>query len=303
MNLIKKIFNHLKWRLDEIGFFKYFSDEQYLKFCFYFRIGKKLNLNNPRTFNEKIQWLKINDRNPKYVSMVDKYEAKKYVESIIGSEYIIPTFGIYNSFEEIDFEKLPKRFVIKCTHNSGGVVIVNDKDKINKKELAKKFSRMLKKNFFYVGREWPYKNIVPRIIVEENIQEENSKEQVKDYKIMCFNGEPKCSFVCSNRNTKNGLCVNFYDYNWNPMPFERHYPKNKQENEKPSQYDKMLELSKKLSKGIPFIRVDFYQKGEQLYFGELTFYPGSGMEEFNPDIWDEKLGEWIKLPKKKEERI
>ena len=162
---------------------------------------------------------------------------------------------------------------------------------------------MLNKNFFYVGREWPYKSIKPRIIVEENIQDVDSDEQINDYKIMCFNGNPKCSFVCSNRNSSEGLCVNFYDYNWNPLPFERHYPRNKNEIEKPSQYDKMIELSKKLSKGIPFVRVDFYQKGEQIYFGELTFYPGSGMEEFTPDEWDEKLGGWLNLPKKKMEEI
>lgn len=303
MKLIKKIVNHLKWRLDKMGVFNHLSDEKYLKFCYFLRIGKKLNLDNPKTFNEKLQWLKINDRNPRYINMVDKYEVKKYIETTIGLEYVIPTFGIYNSFQEINFEKLPKHFVIKCTHNSGGVVVVNDKDKINTKELKKKFNRMLKQNFFYVGREWPYKNIVPRIIIEENIQEEDSKEQIKDYKIMCFNGEPKCSFVCSNRNAESGLCVNFYDYNWQPMPFERHYPKNKQEIEKPSQYNKMLELAKKLSKDIPFVRVDFYQKEEQIYFGELTFYPGSGMEEFTPDEWDEKLGKWIELPKKKEEKI
>lgn len=295
MKLIKKIVNHLKWRLDKMGVFNHLSDEKYLKFCYFLRIGKKLNLDNPKTFNEKLQWLKINDRNPRYINMVDKYEVKKYIETTIGLEYVIPTFGIYNSFQEINFEKLPKRFVIKCTHNSGGVVVVNDKDKINTKELKKKFNRMLKQNFFYVGREWPYKNIVPRIIIEENIQEEDSKDQIKDYKIMCFNGEPKCSFVCSNRNAESGLCVNFYDYDWKPMPFERHYPKNKQEIEKPSQYDKMLELATKLSKDIPFVRVDFYQKGEQIYFGELTFYPGSGMEEFTPDEWDEKIGNWLEL--------
>ncbi len=303
MKFIKRSLNHLKWMLDKVGFFNFLSDEAYLKFCYRFRIGKKLNLDSPKTFNEKIQWLKINDRNPKYINMVDKFEAKSYVESIIGSEYIIPTYGVYDSFEEIDFEKLPKRFVIKCTHNSGGVVVVQDKEKIDKDKLAKKFKKMLNKNFFYVGREWPYKSIKPRIIVEENIQDVDSDEQINDYKIMCFNGNPKCSFVCSNRNSSEGLCVNFYDYNWNPLPFERHYPRNKNEIEKPSQYDKMIELSKKLSKGIPFVRVDFYQKGEQIYFGELTFYPGSGMEEFTPDEWDEKLGGWLNLPKKKMEEI
>ncbi|PGL72702.1 ATP-grasp fold amidoligase family protein [Bacillus sp. AFS055030] len=291
----KKIALYIKWKLDKAGFFNFWNDETYLKFVYRLRMGKRLNLANPQSFNEKMQWLKLYDRNPRYSLMVDKYAVKTYVEEMVGPEYIIPTIGVYDKFEDIDFSQLPNRFVIKCTHNSGGVVVVNDKKDIDIKKIEKDFKRMLKRNFFYAGREWPYKNVPPRIIIEENLQDENEKIQINDYKLMCFNGELKCSFVCSNRNSKQGLCVNFYDEDWLPMPFERHYPRNSVEIEKPSQYEKMVQLAKILSKDIPFVRVDFYQKGEQVYFGELTFYPGSGAEEFTPEIWDYKLGQWINL--------
>jgi len=296
--IVKKIIIHLIWRLQKINFFNSWSDEKYLKFIYKIRIGKKLNLNNPKTFNEKLQWLKIHDRNPEYTKMVDKYEAKKYVSEIIGKNYIIPTIGVYERFEDIKFEELPQKFVIKCTHNSGGVVVVNDKNCINRKKLQKKFKNLLKQNFFYVSREYPYKNVKPKIIIEENIQPENETSQINDYKLMCFNGKVKCSFVCSNRNTTSGLCVNFYDKNWNPMPFERHYKKNPIEIPKPNQYDKMVELAEKLSKNIPFVRVDFYIVKNKIFFGELTFYPGGGVEEFTPDVWDLKIGEWIDLKRK-----
>lgn len=199
---INRVRNHIFNDLVRVGFFNLMTDEAYLKMQFRRKIHKKLNLDNPQTFNEKLQWLKLNDIKQEYAKLVDKYEVKEYVSNKIGKEYIIPTLGIYNSFEEIDFSKLPETFVIKCTHNSGGVVIVNDKEKINKQRLAKKFNKMLKKNYFYIGRERPYKDIKPRIIIEENIQDKDSKIQINDYKIMCFNGEPKCSFVCTNRNRK-----------------------------------------------------------------------------------------------------
>ncbi len=270
-------------------------DKMYLKLIYKERIGKNLNLKNPKTFNEKLQWLKLYDRKKIYTTMVDKYEAKKYVANIIGDEYIIPTIGIYENFNEIDFNKLPNRFVIKCTHDSGGTFICNNKEDINWNDVKMKINKSLKNNYYYHGREWPYKNIKPRIIVEQNIQELEKTEQVNDYKLMCFNGKVKCSFVCSNRDSKEGLCVNFYDELWNPMPFERHYPKNKNEISKPTQYDKMKELAEKLSKNITFLRVDFYQIKEKIYFGELTFYPGNGLEEFTPDEWDTKLGNLLDL--------
>ncbi len=295
--MIKKIILHLKWMLAQKGFFDSWTDERYLKLTYRLMIGKKLNLNNPQTFNEKLQWLKIHDRNYQYTNLVDKIEAKKIVGKVIGEEYIIPTLEICDSFDEIDWEKLPNRFIIKCNHNSGGVIVVNDKKDLDKDSLRTHFNKLLKKNYYYNGREYPYKNIKPKIMIEENIQNANTKKQIDDYKLMCFNGKVKCSFVCSNRDSKEGLCVNFYDEDWNPMPFERHYPKNKQEFPKPKEYNKMVELAEKLSKNIPFVRVDFYVVNDKIYFGELTFYPGSGMEEFTPNEWDYILGTWLDISK------
>ena len=275
-------------------------DKFYLKLLYRKKMKRKLNLEEPKTFNEKLQWLKIYDRNLEYTKMVDKNEAKKYVSKIIGEDYIIPTIGVWNNFNEIDFNKLPNQFVLKCTHDSGGIVICKDKAKFNINKAKKIINHSLKRNYFLNTREWPYKNIKPRIIAEKYMVDESGYE-LKDYKLMCFNGKVKCSFVCSNRNTASGLCVNFYDQNWKPMPFERHYPKNPIEIAKPNHYKKMVELAEKLSKNIPFVRVDFYIIENKIYFGELTFYPGGGMEEFTPEIWDYTLGSWLNLPKKGEQ--
>ena len=163
------------------------------------------------------------------------------------------------------------------------------------KKLKKHFDKLLTKNYYYDCREYPYKNIHPMILIEENIQNEDCLDQISDYKLMCFNGQVKCSFVCSNRDKPGGLCVNFYDKDWNPMPFKRHYPKNPVEFEKPKLYEEMVCLAEKLSADIPFVRVDFYVIRNQIYFGELTFYPGSGLEEFTPEEWDLKLGEMLDL--------
>ena len=273
----------------------FIPDSIFLKLKYKLAIGNKLDLNNPKTFNEKIQWLKINNKKDIYTKMVDKYEVKKYVADIIGRKYIIKTIGVYDSFDQINFNELPNQFVIKCTHDSGGLIIVKDKSKLNIKETGAKINKALKKNYFYSCREWPYKNIIPRIIIEEYMEDETYKELI-DYKIMCFNGEPKIIFTCSER-YKQGLKVTFFDMNWNRLNFKRHYPTSNEKIEKPTNYAKMIELSKKLSKNIPFIRVDWYEINKKLYFGELTFYPGSGFEEFTPSEWDRKLGDMLELPK------
>ena len=269
------------------------EDKNFLKIKYKIVTGKKLNLDNPKTFNEKLQWLKINDRKEIYTTMVDKYEAKKYVANMIGEEYIIPTLGIYENFEDIDFARLPNQFVIKCTHDSASTIICKDKFQFNIENAKKEINKALKKNYYYGGREWPYKNVKPRIIVEKYMQDET--EDLRDYKFMCFNGKVKCSFVCSNRNSEEGLNVDFYDLDWKKMPFERQYKNSKKILEKPKNYNLMIELAEKLTKENPFIRVDFYEIKGKVYFGELTFYPGCGFEEFHPQEWDEKLGEWIKL--------
>lgn len=272
------------------------SDEKFLKLLYKMKFKKELDLNNPKTFNEKIQWLKLYDRKDKYTIMSDKHAAKEYVSKIIGKEYIIPTIGVWEKFEDIDFSKLPEEFVLKCTHDSGTVIICKDKSKLNLKKIRKKINKNLKRKYYYTGREWPYKNIKPKIIIEKYLKD--SKEP-KDYKFMCFNGKVKCSFVCSNRRGKDGLKVDFYDLQWNKMPFERHYPNSKEDIKKPKNFNLMIKLAEKLSFGIPFLRVDFYEINGRVYFGELTFFPGSGFEEFTPAKYDRILGDMLELPSKK----
>ena len=280
-------------RLSQWGFYNRMDDAKYLKKKYRLKMGKELDLDNPKTFNEKLQWLKLSDRKDIYTTMVDKYEAKKYVANIIGKEYIIPTFGVYNKFDEIDFAKLPKRFVIKCTHDSGGLVICRDKAKFDKKAAKKKINKSLKRNYYYSGREWPYKNVKPRIIIEKYM-EEDGKDELIDYKVMCFGGKAKMIFTCTER-FGDGLKVTWFDLDWNRLPFERHYPVSKKDIPKPKNLKKMIELSEKLAEGMVFVRIDWYEINGKLYFGEYTFYPGSGTEEFTPEKWDKRLGDWIDL--------
>ena len=268
------------------------NDKTYLKIRYYATFKKFLNLKNPQTFNEKLQWLKLNDRKDIYTKMVDKYEAKSYVSKIIGNKYIIPTLGIYNNFDEIDFNKLPNQFVIKCTHDSGGLVIVTDKSKLDIEKAKKKLNKSLKRNYYYPGREWPYKNVKPRIIIEKYMKD-NKNNSMRDYKFFCFNGNPYCILVCSDRDID--LKETFYDLEWKVMRLKR--PNHKLDNsiENPHNFEKMIEFSKKLSSKISFLRVDFYEINGNLYFGELTFYPASGFGKFEPEEWDLKLGNLIDL--------
>lgn len=268
-------------------------DEMYLKMRYRIMMGKKLDLENPQTFNEKLQWLKLHDRNPAYTRMVDKQAVKQYVAELIGEEHIIPTIAVFDNVNEIDLATLPKQFVMKCTHDSGSVILCKDKDNFDLSAAKSKLGRCLRRNMYWWGREWPYKD-VPRRIIAEKYMDDGSAE-LKDYKFMCFGGEAKCSFACTDRFSKAGLHVTFFDREWNVMPFERQYPSCKKGLPKPKNYEKMIELAETLSASIPFLRVDFYEVDGFIYFGELTFYPGNGMEEFSPEQWDYILGSWINI--------
>lgn len=296
----KFIFNKEKRTiyLAQKGFYNRKCDEDFLKKQFRNVFRYDLNLDNPKTFNEKLQWLKLYDRNPEYTKLVDKHEVKDIVAGIIGKEYIIPTIGVWDKFEEIRFDELPQQFVLKCTHDSGGLVICKDKNEIDIKKANKKIEHSLKNNYYMQNREWPYKNIKPRIIAEEYMVDESGYE-LKDYKFMCFNGEVKCIFVCSEREEADGVKVTFFDNDWNLLNFTRKYEMSKKNISKPISLRKMIELAEKLSEGIPFVRVDFYEIDKKPYFGEMTFFPGSGFEKFSPEIWDKKLGSWMDIPYKK----
>ena len=280
--------------LDRLGSYKKTSDKEYLEKKFMILMNRDLNLVNPQTFNEKLQWLKLYDRKPEYTTMVDKYAVKKYVADIIGEEYIIPTLGVWNHFDEIDFDKLPNQFVLKCTHDSGGIVICKDKNKLDLKSAKKKIEKCLKRNYYWSSREWPYRDVKPRIIAEKFLSDEG-KEDLADYKVLCFHGEPKIIEVHMGRFNGNHTADN-YDTFWNKTDIEQlDLPKTNELMPKPVFLDEMLHLSRLLSKDLIHIRVDWYFTNNRLYFGELTFYDGSGYNQFCGNA-DEFLGSLIKLP-------
>lgn len=274
-----------------------FGDKRFVKWKYYLTFHKKLNLDNPQTYNEKLQWLKLFDRREEYTQMVDKYEAKKYVANLIGEEYIIPTLGVYNSFDEIDFEKLPNQFVLKCTHNSGGIIICKDKKNLDVAKAKKQLEKWLKVNPYWKNREYPYKHVQPRIIAEQYMEDESGYE-LKDYKFFCFDGEVKCLFVATDRGNGNEETkFDFYDLDWNHLPFTNGHPNSTKEIKKPIGFEEMVRLSQVLSKNIPHVRVDLYNINGEIYFGELTFFHWSGLTPFVPEKWDYIFGEWLKLPR------
>ena len=269
-------------------------DRLYLSLMYHLKFKKKMNWKNPQTYNEKLQWLKLHDRKDIYTKMVDKYEVKKYVASIIGEEYIVPTLGVYNKFDEIDFDELPNRFVIKCTHDSGGLAIVKDKSKMNLSEIRGRIDESLKHNYYYSGREWPYKNVKPRIIIEKYMEDKRDKE-LRDYKLFCFNGHFKVIFIATNRQGEGETCFDFFNERFEHLPFTNGHPNAPVLPHKPENFDKMIELAEKLSEGIPQVRVDFYDVDGKIYFGEMTFFHWSGMMPFKPEEWDKKMGDMIDL--------
>lgn len=297
---IKSLFSLKKWIMYYLGkpSARNLSDEKYIKLKFYASLGEKLNLDNPKTFNEKLQWLKLYDRNPKYTKMVDKYEAKKYVADIIGEEYIIPTLGVWDNFDMIDFDSLPNGFVLKSTHDSGGLVICKDKKDFNKSVAKAKIERSLKRDYYLVHREWPYKDVPKRIVAEQYIEECDGANLI-DYKFYCFNGKPKFLYVSQGLSNHQTAHINYVSLDWKKTKFKRNdFDEFEELPPKPLNFDKMIECSQKLSHNIPFLRVDFYNLNGKIYFSELTFFPGAGFTEFHPPEWDEIIGEWINLPDK-----
>lgn len=284
--------------LDSKGFLNFMSDKAYLKLYYRLKFNKKLDLKNPQTFNEKLQWLKLYDRNPEYTNMVDKYEVKALVSEKIGKKYIIPTLGVWDSFEDINFDELPNQFVLKCTHDSGGLIVCNDKAKLNIDEVRQKINKCLKHNYYYFGREWPYKNIKPRIIAEKYMEDSKTKE-LRDYKFFCFNGEVKLVFIATDRQSNEETKFDFFDENFKHLDFTNGHPNAFKKPEKPINFELMKKLASKLSKGIPQVRIDFYEVDKKVYFGEITFFHWSGLKPFEPEEWDLKFGKMIKLPNKK----
>lgn len=272
-------------------------DKLYLQLLFFFETGKRLDLNKPKSFNEKLQWLKLYNRRPEYTMMVDKYAVKQYVADRIGEEYIIPTLGVWNRVEDIDWDVLPNQFVLKTTHGGGGggVTVCRDKTTFKRLDACKKLQASMDGNIYVSQREWPYKNVEKRIIAEQFMVDESGAE-LKDYKFFCFNGQVECFKVDFDRFISHK--ANYYDRNAKLLPFwEVVCPANHSKVfDKPKNFDKMLELAEVLAKDIPFVRIDFYNINGKIFFGEITFFPAAGMGKFEPEEWDEKLGNMIKLP-------
>lgn len=282
--------------LRKFGFFNGMSDEKYLPIFYHAITGEKLDLMNPRSFNEKIQWLKLYDRKSIYTDMVDKERVKHHVARVLGEQYVIPTLGIWKHFDEIDFDRLPNQFVLKCTHDSGGIAICKDKQTFDYNKAKKKIEASLGVNYYLSGREWPYKNVEPRIIAEK-FMADDSGEDINDYKFFVFSGKVYCIQVDYDRFIDHHR--NFYDTEWNYLPFTTCYPTDsKHIIEKPGCLDELISCAERLSESIGnprHVRIDMYVINNKPYFGEITFYHGSGCEKFIPEEWGKRLGDLIEI--------
>ena len=283
-NIRKKVLNCL-W---------FVPDKMMVSILYRIKFGRKLNLQSPRYYSEKLQWIKLYDRKAIYTKMVDKYQMKSFLAEIIGEEYAVPTLGIWDSFDDIDFDLLPNQFVLKCTHDSGSVTICHNKKEMDYKKTKAKFDSALKNNAYLLGREWPYKNADRKIIAEPFLEDLASDEDALiDYKFFCFNGEPKIMYISNDTGAEPH--TDFFDMEFNHLPIRMKDPNSKKEVKKPQCFNEMIEISKALSKGIRHLRVDFYYVNNKLYVGEMTFFHGSGFVPISPSEWDLKMGEWISI--------
>lgn len=270
-------------------------DRIYLQIVYFRHFKKFIDFDNPKTFNEKIQWLKLNYRKEEYTNLVDKYRVKQYITKLIGEEYVIPTLGVWNNVDDIDFKSLPEKFVLKCNNDSGGIVICKNKKDFDEAKAKSFLKERLKNNGYWYGREWPYKNVKPCIIAEKYMEDSISKD-LKDYKFFCFNGSMEFFDIDIDRFIEHR--ANYYDRNGNFLPFGKTYcpPDYTKKIEMPKNLDKMIELAETISHNTVLSRIDFYEIDGQVYFGEITFYPGSGFSPFTDEKWDYKLGDMIDLP-------
>ena len=275
--------------------FAWLPDELFLRILFRIKVGHRLHLHQPKTYNEKLQWLKLYDHNPLYTILVDKQCVKQFVTERIGSEHLIPTIGLWSRAEDIDWSALPDRFVLKCTHDSGGLIICRDKQSLDIASATERLRRCLSTDFYKQAREWPYRNVVRRIIAEPYI--ESPTGDLKDYKFFCFNGVVKALFVASDRNNdQEETKFDFFDPDFHHLPFTNGHPNANTMPQKPRQFETMKNLAQRLSQGFPHVRVDLYEVGDRVLFGEMTFFHHSGLEPFSPHEWDLTFGEWLQLP-------
>lgn len=284
--------------MNAAGLFNLLSDKTVLKILWWVRTGKKLNLDKPITFNEKLQWLKLNNRDSKLTSMVDKFRVREYVAKTIGEDHLISLIAVWDKPDEIDFDALPDQFVLKCNHNAGvGLCICRDKSSLNQRQAKKKLEKGLSQNFYYSSREWAYKDVQRKIICEKYM-EDASGNGLRDYKFFCFNGTAKFIYLSEGLENHNTASISFYDLDGNEMPFHRQdYKTFDHKPEMPDNLNEMIETANTLATdiNIPFVRIDLYSIKSKVYFSEMTFYPNSGYIPFDPEEWDATLGTWIQL--------
>lgn len=279
--------------LQRIGYGRFIPDGIYLKCLYKQRMGCRLNLRRPSAYTEKIQWLKLHDRNPEYVKMVDKFAVKEIVSNSIGQDYVIPAYGVWDKFEDIDFSTLPNQFVLKCTHDSGGIIVCENKDKLNISEAKKILENAQRTDYYLQGREWPYKYVKPRILAEQYMVDSKTNE-LRDYKFFTFDGKVKMMFIAADRQSEEKpTTFDFYDENGAHLNIINGHPNALVPPELPMNFDKMKELAEILAQNIPQVRIDFYEIDGRIYFGEYTFFHHSGFTPFEPNDWDEIMGRWI----------
>ena len=271
---------------------QFIPDILWIKVRFRVKLGYWPNLKSPQTYNEKLQWLKLHNKNPLYTQLVDKIEVRNYIKEKIGSEYLVPLLGTWNSFDDIDFDKLPNQFVLKTNHDSGGLVICQNKNKLDLNKVKRKLTESLKFNYYWALREWPYKNVKPRILCEKFLNEDN-EECLTDYKFFCFNGIPKIMYISKDRAAQ--PTTDFFDMDFNHLNIRMKDPNSKIIPQKPQNFDKMKALATILAKDKPHIRVDFFCIHDKIYAGELTFFHMSGFSHIYPIEWEKTLGSWISL--------
>ena len=275
----------------------FLPDKLYLQLFYFAACGKLINFNNPRGFNEKQQWLKIFDQHPEYSKLVDKLAVRSHIDKVLGTGHLFPLLGYWKSFDEIDFSKLPEEFVLKCNHDSGSTKVITHKSQKTDEEweaLRNHFIRRLNYDFFYAGREYPYKNLERFIIAEQLMfDNENPGKSIEDYKFFCFNGEPKIMFIATDRSTD--CRFDFFDMNFNHLDINNLHPRAIKPISKPKHFEEMKKTAAKLAEGMRFARIDLYEINDTIYFGEYTFFHGGGFAPFYPSVWERKLGDWIDL--------
>lgn len=288
----KKIFKNREFRLKLINGLRFIPTKPYLKMVYKIKTGENLNLKNPTTFCDKQNWLKINEIHPEYTQLVDKIGVRDYIKDKIGEDYLFPVYGSWEHFDEIDFEALPEKFVLKCNHDSGSVKVITNKSAINKAELKNFFEARLKMNPYVLGREYPYRDVEPCIIAEK-FMTPDGEDDINDYKFFCFNGKPEIMFIATDRSTD--VKFDFFDMNFNHLDIVNIHEQSGLDIKKPVMFEEMKELAAKLSEGMKFVRIDLYEISGKIYFGEFTFFHGGGFWPMYPRSWEKKLGDLIEL--------